>query len=179
MSIKAFTGKIVSFNQKGKGRRSTLLTFEMSIFTSELCDTFMCNFNDLKLSEKEKKDLSRERRMIIDQYKKISPFSLNKDKNELIEAINSNKKETITIEASEYGAYICLAAAYSGKIDADKKIKFIISSSPIALFPKSFIKNHLLSENIEIVYSVKSEHWLDCFETLYHNDFLKYSLQAA
>ncbi|MCK6595581.1 MAG: hypothetical protein L6Q33_10300, partial [Bacteriovoracaceae bacterium] len=103
----------------------------------------------------------------------------NKDKNNLIQAICESDDKTITVEASEYGAYICLAAAYSGKLPNNKKIKFVLSSSPIALFPKSFIKSNELPNNCEIVYCIKSEHWFDEYESLYQNNYLKFSLTAA
>ncbi len=183
MASKAFSGKILfKGNPKAKQKRkntSTLLKFEMAMFTNDFSDTFMSNFRDLNLTEKEKKSLSRAHRDLIGQYKKISPFSLNKDKNNLLQAIESSKETSITIEASEYGAYICLAAAYSGKLPENKKIKFVLSSSPIALFPKSFVKNEDLPNNCEIIYCIKSEHWFDNFESLYQNDFLKFSLTAA
>lgn len=183
MASKAFSGKIVfqgspKAKQKRKNR-SRLLTFEMSMFTNDFSETFMSNFKELNFSEKEKKCLSRAHRDLISQYKKISPFSLNKDKNNLLNAIESSKDKTIIIEASEYGAYICLAAAYSGKLPEDKKIKFVLSASPLALFPKSFVKNGELPKNCEIVYCIKSEHWFDSFESLYQNDFLTFSLTAA
>ena len=52
------------------------------------------------------------------------------------------------------------------------EISFLVNSGALAF------KNEG-ADNIEIIYSVKTEHWLDSFESLYHNDFLKYSLQAA
>lgn len=179
MANKAFTGKIISRPHGKRKQRATLLKFEMSLFTPEFTETFMSNFQELDLSEREKKSLSRAHRSLINQYKKISPFSLNKDKNNLLQAICESDEKTITVEASEYGAYICLAAAYSGKLPSNKKIKFVLSSSPIALFPKSFIKSNELPNNCEIVYCIKSEHWFDEYESLYQNNYLKFSLTAA
>lgn len=179
MATKAFSGKIFSRTKQKRKNKSTLLTFEMSIFSTDFAETFMSNFGDLNLSEKEKKSFSRSHRSMINQYKKISPFGLNRDKNNLLDAILSSKEKNITIEASEYGAYICLAAAYSGKLPDNKKIKFILRASPIALFPKSFVKTEELPKNCEIVYCVGTEHWLDNYECLYQNDFLTFSLKAA
>ncbi len=180
MSNRIFTGVILACNSsKKRQKKAPLLKFETSLFNPEFTETFMSNFECLNLSDKDKKELSREKRKLINQYQKLSPFNLNKDKNKLIDAIESSKESTIRIEASEYGAYICLAAAYSGKLPKDKIITFVLSSSPIALFPKSFLKDKDLSNQIEIIYELKSEHWFDNFECLVKNDDLTFSLIAA
>jgi hypothetical protein len=117
---------------------------------------------------------------VLNHYRQISPFTLNADAKALIDQITKCKSDTLVIEAHDYGAYICLAALYSGKLPEGKKIEFHFEGSPLALFPKSLLKNSPKSFDHKIVFRVSENSWLSPFSTLYSNDQIKcFYLKAA
>lgn len=171
-------------NFKGKiqfvGGKSTLMKYDDPIFKEgfeeNLCDTMMASFLHLNFSHEEKKQLSRTHRKLINYYKHISPFSLNADAKQLIAAINKSSDSHVVIEANHYGAYVCLAALYSGKLSHDKKIEFFLEKAPMALFPKAFMKTEPENNIHKIVFRLSEDCWLSPFSSLYNNQRIKYSL---
>ncbi|MDO9184149.1 MAG: hypothetical protein Q7U04_17175, partial [Bacteriovorax sp.] len=85
-------------------------------FEESLTDTMMASFESFKLTAEEKKQLSRSHRKMLNYYRHLNLFSLNVDAKKLITEINQSKQTHVVIEANHYGAYICLAALYSGKL---------------------------------------------------------------
>ncbi len=144
-------------------------------FAGNLCDTIMGSFESLNFSVEEKKQLSRTHRKIINYYRHISPFSLNADAKQLISTINQSKQTQVVIKADHYGAYVCLAALYSGKLSEDKKIEFILENAPLALFPKAFMKTKPKDRLHKIVFNLSEDCWLSPFSSLYDNQMIKYS----
>lgn len=173
-----------SINFKGKiqfvgGKTSVMKYSEPSFkegFEENLYDTMMASFENINFSAEEKKQLSRTHRKMINYYRHISPFSLNTDAKLLIAAINQSKENHVVIEANHYGAYICLAALYSGKLSEHKKIEFILEKAPLALFPKAFMKTEPKDRLHKVIFHLSEDCWLSPFSSLYNNQQIKYSL---
>lgn len=173
-----------SINFKGKiqfvGGKTTVMKYDDPVFKEgfeeNLCDTMMASFEHMNFSAEEKKHLSRSHRKMINYYRHISPFALNAHANHLIAAINESKKSHVVIEANHYGAYICLAALYSGKLSPHKKVEFILAKAPIALFPKAFMKSEPVEKLHKVIFQITDDCWLKPFSSLYKNQRIKYSL---
>lgn len=148
-------------------------------FEDNLAETMMTSFGHLNFTAEEKKILSRTHRKMLNYYRHVSPFSLNGDAKKLIAEINQSTDSKLTIEAAHYGAYVCLAAIYSGKIDSSKKIEFILEKAPLALFPKAFIKSEIKTNHHKITFRLSDDCWLSPFSSLYNNDNIKFSLKKA
>jgi hypothetical protein len=174
-----FKGKIL-FSPEAKSMKKTLMSYHTKLLVVGFDQTMMSSFNFLKFSSDEKKQLSTRHRKVLNHYRQISPFTLNADAKALIEQIIKCKSDSLVIEAHDYGAYICLAALYSGKLPTTKKIEFHFESSPLALFPKSLLKNSPKNFDNKIVFKVSENSWLSPFSTLYSNDQIKcFYLKAA
>jgi hypothetical protein len=173
-----FKGKILfSGTRKNTPIKYAHPSFEAG-FEDNLADTMMASFEHLNLTMEEKKNLSRSHRKMLNYYRHLSPFSLNSDAKKLINEINNSKEDMIVIEAHHYGAYVCLAALYSGKLDHSKKIQFILEKAPLALFPKAFMKAEPKKTH-QITFRVSEDCWLSPFSSLYSNQKIKYSLKRA
>ena len=147
-------------------------------FEESLTDSMMASFETLNLTAEEKKQLSRSHRKMLNYYRHLNPFSLNADAQKLITEINQSKQAHVIIEAHHYGAYICLAALYSGELSEDKKIEFILEKAPLALFPKAFIKSEPKDCQHKVIFHLSEDCWLSPFSTLYTNQRIKYSLKS-
>lgn len=178
----SFKGRILFVSGRGN-RKANLLkyadpTFKEG-FEDNLADIVMANFENLNLSQEEKKHLSRAHRQMLNYYRHVSPFSLNGDAQKLISEINDSAESKIVIEADQYGAYVCLAALFSGKLDRDKKIDFILAKAPLALFPKTLMKSKTILDHHKVIFRLSDDCWLSPFESLYNNDNIKFSLKKA
>ena len=174
-----FSGKIL-FSPQAKSKKLTLMTYQTEPLEAGFEQTMMSSFYFLKFSTEEKKQLSTRHRRVLNNYRQISPFALNLAANELIQHISKCKSSTLVIEAHDYGAYICLAALYSGKLPSNKKIEFHFEGSPLALFPKSLLNKSHKNQEHKIVFRVCEDSWLTPFSTLYSNDKIKcFYLKAA
>ena len=177
-----FKGKI-QFLNTDSARKSNFLKYESPLlsegFQDNLSDTMMASFDHLNLTIEEKKCLSRMHRKMLNYYRHLSPFSLNLDAKKLIRQINESKENHFKIEADQYGAYICLAALYSGQLSVDKRVEFILEQAPLALFPKSFIKAEPKLTHHKVTFRLSEDCWLSPFTTLYQNQRIKYSLKKA
>lgn len=174
-----FKGKIL-FSPEAKSMKKTLMNYSTEPLEAGFDQTMMSSFDFLNFSPEEKKQLSTRHRRVLNHYRQISPFSLNADAKALIDQIIKCKSDTLVIEAHDYGAYICLAALYSGKLPESKKIEFHFEGSPLALFPKSLLKNSPKNFAHKIVFKVSENSWLSPFSTLYSNDQIKcFYLKAA
>lgn len=167
-----FKGKIM-FSSEAKSKKLTLMSYHTQCLPEAFDQTMMASFDFLNFSPEEKKQLSTRHRRVLNHYRQLSPFMINSDAKELIENIMECKSEKMVIEAHDYGAYICLAALYSGKLPANKKIEFHFESSPLALFPKSLLKNAPKAAGHKVVFKVCEDSWLSPFTTLYSNDQIK------
>lgn len=174
-----FQGKIM-FSSMDQTLQKTLMSYYSEPMEAEFEQTIMASFDFLNFSAEEKKQLSTKHRQMLNNYRQINPFALNIDALEFIDQVSKCKSNSIVIEAHDYGAYICLAALYSGKLPANKKIEFVIQGAPLALFPKTLIKSPPKNLNHKIVFRVSENCWLSPFSTLYSNDKIKcFYLKAA
>jgi hypothetical protein len=147
-------------------------------FKENLTDTMMSSFENLKLTNEEKKHLSRSHRKLLNYYRHLNLFTLNSDAKKLVHEINHSKQSHIIIEANHYGAYVCLAALFSGKLSEDKTVEFILEKAPLALFPKAFIKTEPKNKNHKVVFRLAEDCWLTPFSSLYNNQRIKCSLKS-
>jgi hypothetical protein len=167
-----FKGKIL-FSIGEHAEKKTLMTYASEPVEIGFEQTIMASFDFHEFSEEEKKHLSNRHRKVLSSYRHINPFALNMDAKDLIDQIEKCKSTKMVIEAHDYGAYICLAALYSGKLPANKKIEFHFASSPIALFPKSFLKTPPKNMDHKIVFRVAEDCWLTPFRSLYSHNLIK------
>lgn len=178
----SFKGKILFVSTKATRKNSFLKYANPSLkdgFEDNIASTMMASFEHLNLTVEEKKNLSRSHRKMLNYYCHLSPFSLNVDSKKLIAEINQSKETHFVIEAHHYGAYVCLAALYSGKLSPDKKIEFILEKAPLALFPKTFIKSEPKLSHHKVTFRLSEDCWLSPFSSLYNNQRIKYSLKKA
>lgn len=148
-------------------------------FQENLTDTMMASFENINFTTEEKKHLSRSHRKMLNYYRHLNLFTLNMDAQKLIQEINQSKQSSVVIEANHYGAYICLAALYSGKLSPDKKIEFILEKAPLALFPKVFIKSEPKDRLHKVVFNMSEDCWLSPFTSLNSNHKIKCALKTA
>ncbi len=173
-----FKGKIVC-SENMSLEKKTLMSYHTTPIEAGLNETMMCAFDFLNLKSEEKKRLSLRHRNLLNNYRQLNLFSLNSDAQKLIEEISRSKAHTMFISACDYGAYICLAAIYSGKIPQNKKIEFILEKSPLALFPTTFLKTPPQGEDQKIIFKVTEECWIRPFSTLYSNNKIKCCYRRA
>lgn len=176
-----FKGKIQFVDSKTSHKKTSIKyaspTFKEG-FEDNITDTMMASFRSLNLTEVEKKQLSRSHRKMLNCYRHLNPFSLNADAKNLILEINQSKHTHIVIEANHYGAYVCLAAFFSGKLSKEKKIEFNLEKAPLALFPKSLMKTEPKNNLHKVVFRLSDDCWVSPFTTLYSNQKIKYSLKS-
>jgi hypothetical protein len=179
MQSQNFKGKIF-FSPETHAEKKTLMSYYTEPLEASFDQTIMSAWDFLNFSDAEKKQLSNNHRKLLNRYRHINPFALNVDAQELIEHINKCKIENMVIEAQDYGAYICLAALYSGKLATNKKIEFQFTKSPLALFPKTMLKTAPKNIKHKIVFNMKENCWLTPFSTLTLNEKIKcFYLKAA
>ncbi|MBY0412608.1 MAG: hypothetical protein K2Q18_00510 [Bdellovibrionales bacterium] len=167
-----FKGKIL-FSPEEHSEKKTLMSYYNESMDAGFENTIMSSFDFLNFSAEEKKQLSTRHRKMLNNYRSINPFALNLDAKELVEQIEKCKASTLIIEANDYGAYICLAALYSGKLPSNKKIEFHFEGAPLALFPKAFLKSQPKNSQHKIIFRVRENCWLSPFRSLYSNNLIK------
>lgn len=123
---------------------------------------FMTNFDDYKFKNEEKKFLSKRHREFILKYKGLSPEAIENNAEKFIKYLVSLKENNITIKASELGSYICLAAIFSNKLPTKLNIKFILSNTPLSLFPDCLVKNCNNLKNLSLQFDVNPKTFWAC-----------------
>ena len=175
--VQNFKGKIFLFDDSTTAKKA-LMSYKTEPMSFGFDQTMMSAFEFLNFSAEEKKHLSIRHRNLLNSYRQINPFALNSDAQKLIDQITSCKGHKLKIEANDYGAYICLAALYSGKLPENKSIEFYFEKSPLALFPKTLLKGQLAQAH-KIVFRLSDDCWLKPFSSLYYHDKIKFFLKAA
>lgn len=175
--VQHFKGKIF-FYEDTRATKKELMAYEANPAQVGFEQTMMSAFDFLNLTAEEKKQLSKKHRDLLSSYHQINPFMLNADAHTFVEEVTQCKGKKIRIEAHAYGAYICLAALYSGKLPADKTFEFVFEKAPLALFPKTLVKGSSDYRH-KIIMQVSDDCWLKPFSTLCHHDKIKFSLKAA
>lgn len=141
------------------------LNFSLPQKDVPLCDSLMSCYSKFKFTAEEKRDLSHHHRKIIHQYQCLEDEVILEYVNKLISALPSSKKK-ITVHASDFGSYICLAAIHSGKIPEDVKISFELEDSPVELFPKKYVKK-ALNSHAKVKFTYSEDSWVKPFKSLY------------
>ena len=174
-----FKGQILFSHSMASTKKTSLKysspTFEKG-FEENITDSMMASFDYLELSDSEKKLLSRSHRKMLNHYRYLNQFSLNQDAKNLVTAINNFSDDHLVVEANHYGAYVCLAALYSGKISNNKRVDFILEQAPLALFPKTFIKENTINKKHTVLFRICEDSWLKPFGSLCQNQNLKFTL---
>lgn len=159
MNQQQFRGKICdSMSNK------VLCNFNIDAPKVDMKDKLMFNFKNILFSSAEKRFLTSTIREKLYSYQHINEKEIMIHAEKLINQINSSTSNNLHIEASEVGAYICLAAAYSGKINKDKIVTFTLSSFPVMIFPKHLSKT--CNKNTFITMTLSEKCWLKPFTTL-------------
>ena len=161
-----FKGKIKVLENK-KIKESLQFHFETQEFSID--QVVMNNFKTLKFSECEKRELSAVHRQIIKQYQNLKKSEISKIAKSLIRSIKSTKSDKITIEASHAGTFICLAAIFSGKLPKNKEICFHLTSSPIRLFPQSFVEDKHAAHAVSVSLNNKQGCWMHQLKSLHQS----------
>lgn len=170
-----FPSNLNKFHSKKKLKKK-LINYETPTEAQDFTEIIMSSFHFLSLNKGEKKMLSGAHREMINQYRNLNLLLLSDDARRFIETLKIIHHEHLIIEAEGYGAYICLAALYSGHFPFNKKIEFKFSSSPLALFPKAMIRSMPIVREVKINFSVEEDSWLKPFATLYTNEKILYKL---
>ena len=66
----------------------------------------------------------------------------------------------MVIQADEVGAYICLAAIFSGKLPPDAPWEFELRAMPLQLFPSFFVKDKQEGKKRKIRFILEEDCWL-------------------
>lgn len=172
-----FKGTVYFLSREQRNRRP-LFHYEMDGEDVPLQSSLMSTFDEFCFSYEEKQMLSLKQRKNLSHYLQLNPFKLNGDALKLIKLINDHTDVKIVIEASDYGAFVCMAAIYSGKIDPSKKIEFHFKHSPVALFPKNLMKSSPKLK-FTINYKFHDDSWIDQFETLYDHKIIPIKIKKA
>lgn len=169
-----FKGKI-SFKNK-KHEKKIILPYETYPYESDLDRTMISSFGDIHLTKKEKQNLSRDLRIKLHGFKEINLFELTHYAHKLCQTINKLPGQHYSFSATEYGAFICLAALFSGELDSKKTIEFNLGNAPICFFPKLLIKTPPHKTH-QFIFSEESKYWLSNFHSLTYNDLIYAKIQ--
>ncbi len=172
-------GKILILGNKATHKKTSIVysdPYSEEIFEDKITDAMISSFEHLKLTSQEKQKLTRGHRRMLNYFRFLNPFLVNSEAKKLIEEINHSNLDHIQVEAHMYGAYICLAALYSGKLSAEKKIDFYIEKAPLALFPKALIKKEPSYKHHKVTLRISKNCWLSPFESLYVNHKIKFAI---
>lgn len=158
-----FKGKIETFCS---GHKSKNLSFDVTPESHpKMNEVLMANFKKYHLTPEEKRNLSQKHREVILAYQSISTKSLDQYVQKLISLFEAEKEQTLHVKASDFGAFICLAAIYSHTFPVKKKIIFHLTSMPLSLFPKKWARNKKIAHNIEICFE-EDVCWEGSFKSL-------------
>lgn len=169
-------GNIFFIKQKATGKKLSVRfadPYSDINYEESISESMISCFENLNLTVAEKQKLSLGHRKKLNYFKHLNVFFLNQDAKKLIEQINDSEENDLVIEAQSYGAYICLAALYSGRISPEKKVEFIIEKAPLALFPKVLIKHMPNTKRLKLTMLMSDDCWLAPFESLYTNEQIK------
>lgn len=148
--------------------KKPLMKFEVEIpHHVGLQKTLMNSFRGLNLTESEKRIFTRKLRERVYCYQSLNPQTLKKYADQLVKKIAHANKSKMTINASEYGSFICLAAILSGKLPHDVNIVFNLSAVPMVLFPRELIRKRANGQECDLRLSMEKDHWLRPFKSLH------------
>ncbi len=171
-----FEGKIILKNKNHI--TIDLFNYKTSPYEYDFHSLMMTSFAKFKFSKFEKIRLSTIYRKKINHFLNINLFELKADSDELIAKINQSNLKNIIIQASNYGAYVCLVALHSGKLNRDINIEFELKECPVKLFPDSFIKKHPF-KNHHCQFVHESTCWTNKIKSMQCNEIIHHKLKKA
>jgi len=130
-------------------------------------ETFMRHFNTLGLNGQEKSQLSLKHRREMCAYKNVDQRSLKSAIKNLSKRINDDSSSEITIEADDFGSYVCLATIFSGEISTNKMVHFELNNIPLKLMSPQLLSGKINSANITVNINFEHGHWVTSFKTLH------------
>ncbi|MCR9203403.1 MAG: hypothetical protein NXH75_02420 [Halobacteriovoraceae bacterium] len=131
-----------------------------------LSATLMSSFNDLGFTTEEKTKLTQEYRKHLRAYQHVKNTEIKKAQKELIGALKKLKEESVVIKANDFGAFICLAAIFSGELPSNVDWRFEFEEFALPLFPENLIKNKAACQSFDIALKYSSKSWISLFPSL-------------
>lgn len=161
----ALKGAIEAHAGTQMGRKWTL-NFDFSHAPEPTIDkTLMRNFKSLNLQPEEKRFLSCACREEIYFYQNLSFDDLRPYVDRLVKKLNQKNMQNAHVVASDFGAFICLAAIFSGELRKDHPLVFDLKDMPLSLFPEKWMNTKRIHKVIEVRLSLESS-WLNYISSL-------------
>jgi hypothetical protein len=138
------------------GKKIPLVNVDFEPITN-IKDSLMCEFKNIKLPQIDKKLLSRRARSEILPYLNWKYSESKENLDEIINKINSTQQSEIHLETKGVSAFLCLCALFDSRLDKKKKITLHFKAVPLALFPLKLIEKGKLSGKHKIVIHIPKD----------------------
>ena len=158
-------GKI-TLQKEGQKRCLKNVSFDLGKRSFSVSQTLMTEFKEFKLSEQEKGRLSRPLREQMCHYIHLNEDEIENTKRELIKTLKGLKDESIIVSASEMGAFICLAAIFSGELPHNVNWRFELKEFAPQLFPQKLVKKKSAAQSYDISLAFSKDGWFRPFPSL-------------
>lgn len=165
MGKKRLFGDIV-LKKTGQNRSLRHLKFDLPEEKFPFTATLMSSFSSLNLSDEEKSKLTQDHRKYLCHFNYIQEKDLKKAQRELVLALKKLQNDSLVIRANEFGAYVCLAAIFSGELPTGVDWRFELEEFALPLFPKNLVKNKHAGHLYEIALKYSSNGWVGPFPSL-------------
>ncbi len=163
MGIKS--GKI-ALKKAGQKKCMKSVSYRLPQRDFSVSETLMKEFQSLELSDEEKGKLSRSHRKTMCNYTHLSEGDIANYRNQLIKELSQYTDERLVIVASEMGAFICLAAIFSGELPQNVNWHFELKEFAPPLFPKNLVKKKSAGQSYDISLKFSRDGWIRPFPTL-------------
>ncbi|MCB9061321.1 MAG: hypothetical protein H6622_07355 [Halobacteriovoraceae bacterium] len=160
-------GQITVIESKHERIRPFKYHFEELSSNIDVSKTLMSEFEELNLKRKEKELLTRRHRKVLASFKNLSSQTLVMNAKEFSHFLRTLKDDKIVVKADGIGTFICLTAILLGIIPKELEIEFILSETPIKLFPDNLCSNNNQSSSHKITLKIPHNSWIYPFDTLY------------
>ena len=147
-------------------RLKRVFSFEIDKDPSALNETFNSQFKEVPFAESEKKNLTQRHRFELKFFKTIEEEEISGAVDQFIQDLSGKFGKTLIIEASSTGAFLCLAAIFSGRLPKNQDWIFELSDIPVAVFPTSLIKETSPLDDYEVNFYFHPKSWMNGFPTL-------------
>ncbi len=147
-------------------RLKNVYTFEIEKDGPFITESFMSQFKELPLNDKEKSTLNQSNRYELKFFKSIEEDDLGHVINDFINGLKSYYGKPMIVEASSTGAFLCLAAILSGKLPTGQDWTFELTDLPVAVFPEDLIKSPNSLDDHHVNFQFHPNSWMNSFPTL-------------
>lgn len=142
------------------------ISFSAAISDPHLCDLLMSEFAPLGLASHEKRELSRRDREQLCRFRNLETNDVKKHASKFLKAVAKIRAGSeVVISASDVGAYVCLAAIYSGELPDHITLSFRLKDIPVKLFPKELVRTDM-PHNVDIDVYSEEDSWINRFQTI-------------